>query len=90
MLITKILTYQITMNKTSFACHLLSLTKAKASLKLCDYVRPSDRLHVQHSSDAAALRHNIEGLIDLSQSQAVCDELVHLESPLKVVSDQLR
>ena len=52
---------------------------------------PRDLLLLQHgddSTDAVALLHNIEGIVDLCQCLAVRDELVDLELAVKVVPDQ--
>jgi len=46
-------------------------------------------LHGQDSTNAIALLHDVEGLIDLGQRLAVRNELVDLEPALEVIFDKI-
>lgn len=44
--------------------------------------------HVDHSTDAVALLHDLKGLVDLRELLAVGDELVNLDLAVEIIVDK--
>ena len=53
------------------------------------YLATLHRPHINNSTDAVALLHGIESVVDLTQVLSVGDELVDLEVALHVVGDKV-
>lgn len=44
--------------------------------------------HIHDSPDAVTTVHHLKSIINLSKLLAVCDELIHLQTPLEIIRDE--